>query len=136
MTDKIIISALISADKKKVWDYYTLPKHIINWNFADPSWHCPRASNDLKIGGRYTARMEAKDGSVGFDFDAFYTAIDVENSFTYEFDDRCAIVEFNVKNAGTEVMITFDPESTNSLELQRNGWQAILNNFKSYTEKN
>ena len=90
----------------------------------------------MKIGGRFTARMEAKDGSVGFDFDAFYTAIDVENRFTYEFDDRCAIVEFNVKNAGTEVMITFDPESTNSLELQRNGWQAILNNFKSYTEKN
>jgi uncharacterized protein YndB with AHSA1/START domain len=76
--EKIIINAFISADKKKVWDYYTKPEHITKWNFADPSWHCPTASNDLTVGGRYVARMEAKDGSFGFDFDAVYTAIQLE----------------------------------------------------------
>jgi uncharacterized protein YndB with AHSA1/START domain len=134
--EKIIINAFISADKKKVWDYYTKPEHITKWNFADPSWHCPTASNDLTVGGRYVARMEAKDGSFGFDFDAVYTAIQLENSLTYEFGGRYATVEFNEQNDGTAVMITFDPETINPIELQRNGWQAILNNFKSYTEKN
>lgn len=132
--EKIIINAFISADKKKVWDYYTKPEHITKWNFADPSWHCPTATNDLTVGGRYIARMEAKDGSFGFDFDAVYTAIQLENSFTYEFGGRYATVEFNEQNDGTAVVITFDPETINPIELQRNGWQAILNNFKSYTE--
>jgi uncharacterized protein YndB with AHSA1/START domain len=75
--EKIVINALISADKQKVWDYYTMPKHITQWNFADPSWHCPSASNDMKLGGRYVARMEAKDGSFGFDFEAIYTEINL-----------------------------------------------------------
>jgi uncharacterized protein YndB with AHSA1/START domain len=73
--DKIKVQATISADKQKVWDYYTKPEHITKWNFADASWHCPSASNDMKIGGRYIARMEAKDGSFGFDFDAIYLVI-------------------------------------------------------------
>lgn len=134
--EKIIINAFVSADKKKVWDYYTNPEHITKWNFADPSWHCPTASNNLTIGGRYIARMEAKDGSFGFDFEAVYTEIDLENNFTYEFGGRYATVEFNQQNDGTEVIITFDPEKINPIELQRNGWQSILNNFKSYTENN
>lgn len=83
--NRIIISARINAGSNKVWDFYTGPEHIINWNFADPSWHCPSASNDLRIGGRYIARMEARDGSYGFDFDAVYTQIEPGKSFTYEF---------------------------------------------------
>ncbi len=135
-TKKIIIKAIISADKLKVWNYYTQPEHITKWNFADPSWHCPTASNDLQIGGRYIARMEAKDGSFGFDFDAIYTEIIPEVKFTYNFGERISTVEFKEINGQTEVTITFDPESENPIELQKNGWQAILDNFKKYIEIN
>ena len=135
-TEKITIQATISANKLKVWNYYTQPEHITKWNFADPSWHCPSASNDLKIGGRYIARMEAKDGSFGFDFEAVYTEILEGEKFTYEFGGRFSTVEFKGTNGRTVVTITFDPETENSIELQRNGWQAILNNFKKYTEAN
>lgn len=133
---KIKIKATISADTQKVWEYYTLPEHITKWNFADISWHCPTANNDMKIGGRYVARMEAKDGSFGFDFEAVYTEIIQGQSFTYEFGGRLATVEFKAINDQTEVSITFDPETENSIELQKNGWQAILDNFKKYTETN
>jgi len=134
--EKITIKATVSADKQKVWDYYTQPEHIIKWNFADPSWHCPTATNDLKVGGRYLARMEAKDGSFGFDFDAVYNEFNHGESFTYEFGERFAVVEFNEVNGQTEVTITFDPETENSIDLQKQGWQAILDNFKKYTETN
>lgn len=132
--EKITVKATVSADKQKVWDYYTQPEHITKWNFADPSWHCPSATNDLKVGGRYVARMEAKDGSFGFDFDAIYTEINQGQSFTYEFGGRLATVEFKETNGQTGVTVTFDPETENSIELQRNGWQAILDNFKKYME--
>jgi uncharacterized protein YndB with AHSA1/START domain len=134
--ERINIKATVSADKQKVWDYYTQPEHITKWNFADPSWHCPTATNDIKVGGRYVARMEAKDGSFGFDFDAVYTDIRQGEGFTYEFDGRQATVELKETNGQTEVSVTFDPETENSIELQRNGWQAILDNFKNYTETN
>ena len=134
--NKITIKATILADKTKVWDYYTKPEHITKWNFADPSWHCPTASNDLKVGGRYFARMEAKDGRFGFDFEASYLDIKIYEKFIYEFGDRQALVEFNSKNGQTEVMITFDPETEHPIEMQRVGWQSILNNFKKYTEDN
>lgn len=88
------------------------------------------------VGGRYLVRMEAKDGSNGFDFDAIYTAINPETNFTYEFGGRYASVQFNEQKEGTEIIISFDPETINPIELQRNGWQAILNNFKNYTENN
>lgn len=133
-SEKITIQAIISADQQKAWNYYTQPEHITQWNFADPSWHCPYASNDLQIGGRYIARMEARDGSFGFDFDAVYTEITEGEQFTYEFGGRLATVVFNESNGQTTITITFDPETENSIELQRNGWQAILNNFKNYTE--
>lgn len=135
-TDKITVQANIHADKNKVWDYYTNPEHITRWNFADPSWHCPRAINDMKIGGRYCARMEAKDGSFGFDFDAVYTKIIDKEEFTYAFGERTATVKFISKGNETEVIVTFDPESEHSVEMQQSGWQAILNNFKLYTEHN
>ena len=131
-----MVTATINADRKKVWDYYTNPTHIVNWNFADSSWHCPSASNDMTIGGRYIARMESKDGSFGFDFEANYTKIDNGKSFSYEFGGRHATVEFNELNGHTEVNVTFDPETVNPIEMQEKGWQAILNNFKQYTETN
>lgn len=134
MSDKIIISATIKADIKRVWDYYTNPEHILNWNFADPSWHCPSAENDLKVGGTYKARMEARDGSSGFDFEAIYTEIIERKEYTYVFGGRTANVKFVDKGNETEVIVTFDPENGNPLELQKNGWQAILNNFKKYVE--
>lgn len=134
--EKIQVRTSVMADKQKVWDYYTSPEHITQWNFADPSWHCPSASNDMKIGGRYLARMEARDGSFGFDFEAIYTEINILESFTYQFGERFAKIDFNDMNNQTEVIITFDPETENSIELQKNGWQAILNNFKIHTETN
>ena len=133
---KITVQAIINSETTKVWDYYTNPSHIINWNFADPSWHCPSAENDMKIGGTYKARMEAKDGSFGFDFEAIYTEIIDGKQFTHGFGGRNATVQFNNLGSQTEVVVTFDPEEINPIELQRGGWQAILNNFKSYAENN
>ncbi len=133
---KIIVSAIILASKQKVWEYYTKPQHITKWNFADPSWHCPSASNDMQVGGRYVARMEACDGSFGFDFDAVYSEINHGENFTYEFGDRQCSINFKDINGQTEVTITFDPETENPIELQKQGWQAILDNFKKYTEEN
>jgi uncharacterized protein YndB with AHSA1/START domain len=133
--NKITIQAIVSANKQKTWNYYTQPEHIVHWNFATDDWRCPRASNDLSVGGKYIARMESKDGSVGFDFEATYTEIIEGEKFTYTMpDSRVVHVRFNVAGDKTEVVITFDAETENSLELQRSGWQAILNNFKKYTE--
>lgn len=132
----LTVEVLIHAPKNKVWDYYTQPEHIIHWNFADPGWHCPSASNDLKIGGRYFARMEARDGSFGFDFEAIYTEINAGESFRYAFGGRQAWVNFQEQRNQTKVSVSFHPESENSLELQQDGWQSILNNFKGYVETN
>jgi uncharacterized protein YndB with AHSA1/START domain len=135
--EKITVRTTINANPKKVWDYYTNPKHIINWNFADPSWHCPNAENDLRVGGKYRARMEAKDGSFGFDFETIYSEFISGEKFTYDMlDGRKASVVFKENVDKTEVVIIFDAESENPVEMQKGGWQAILNNFKKYTESN
>ncbi len=137
MSNKITITATVNAGIKKAWDYYTQPAHITQWNFADPSWQCPSASNDMQVGGKYSARMEAKDGSFGFDFEAIYDEIVEGESFAYTIPDgRQVTVVFNAIGNQTEVTVTFDAENQNSLEMQKNGWQAILNNFKNYTEEN
>lgn len=136
MSTKITVAATINADAKKVWNYYTNPVHITKWNFADPSWHCPKASNDMKIGGKYFARMEAKDGSFGFDFEAIYDEIKMGKSFSYSFEDRNVTVELKDLGDKTKIIVVFDPEQENSIEMQKGGWQAILNNFKNYTETN
>jgi uncharacterized protein YndB with AHSA1/START domain len=134
---KITVQATIQADKKKAWDYYTNPTHITKWNFADPSWHCPNAKNELRVGGKYQARMEAKDGSFGFDFEAIYTELLEEEKFTYEMaDGRQASVTFTNKSGQTEVVVVFDAENENPIEMQKGGWQAILNSFKTYVESN
>ncbi|WP_418262636.1 SRPBCC domain-containing protein [Flavobacterium faecale] len=136
MNNQITVTANVNADSKKVWDFYTNPEHITQWNFADSSWHCPKATNDLKVGGTYFARMEAKDGSYGFDFEAIYDKINIGQSFSYSFGERKATVELKEKGETTEIVVVFDPENENSIELQKGGWQAILNNFKKYTESN
>jgi len=134
MSNKITVSAMVNAEKSIVWDCYTNPKHIVNWNFADPSWHCPHAENDMTIGGKYVARMEARDGSFGFDFEANYTKIDMGHSYSYGFGDRFCDVSFIENDGATEITVSFDPETEHPVEMQQQGWQAILNNFKSYTE--
>lgn len=137
MNKKITVTATIDADAAKAWDYYTNPQHITKWNFADPSWHCPSASNDMRVGGKYSARMEAKDGSFGFDFEAVYDEIIPGKKFTYTMPDgRVVTVVFRNSGKQTEVIVTFDPENQNPLEMQQAGWQAILDNFKRYTTSN
>ncbi len=132
---KIIIQADISADQKKVWDYYTKPEHITKWNFASPDWCCPKAENDLRPGGKYIARMEAKDGSFSSDFEAIYDTVNVPENFTYTApNNRQVSVKFEERGDKTRVTVTFDPENENPEEMQREGWQAILNNFKKYAE--
>lgn len=132
--DKITVQATLSVGKQKAWSCYTRPEHITQWNFADVSWHCPYASNDMTVGGRYLARMEARDGSAGFDFDAIYTDIREGEYFTYQFGDRFATVSFKEDSGRTLVTVTFDPEKENPVDMQKSGWQAILNQYKHYTE--
>lgn len=131
---KITVRTKINAPLEKVWDGYTNPIHIVKWNFADPSWHCPSAENDMRTGGIYKARMEAKDGSFGFDFEAVYTDVNKGESFTYGFGGRTATVQFNTLGNQTEVIVSFQPETENPVEMQKDGWQAILDNFKKYSE--
>jgi len=137
MSTKLTVHATINANRKKVWDYYTKPEHITKWNFADPSWHCPSAENDMRIGGKYKARMEAKDGSFGFDFEAVYTKLDEGDRFTYVMGDgREASVDFLDMGPKTDMIVKFDAETENPIEMQKGGWQSILDNFKKYTEAN
>lgn len=132
----ITIRATVNADKIKVWNYYTQPKNIIHWNFASDDWHCPSASNNMIVGGLYSARMEAKDGSFGFDFEAVYNEIVDGEKFIYTMPNhRTVHVLFHqVGEDATEVEITFDIDQENPIEFQRAGWQAILDNFKHYVE--
>jgi uncharacterized protein YndB with AHSA1/START domain len=135
MATKITVTASIAAALTKVWNCWTMPEHIVHWNFADPSWQCPRAENDLTVGGKYSARMEAKDGSFGFDFEAIYDVVDEHQVITYTMGDgRQATTTFSNDENTTTVTTTFDAETENSVELQQGGWQAILNNFKNYVE--
>ncbi|TGK47008.1 SRPBCC domain-containing protein [Leptospira bouyouniensis] len=135
MPSEIQISVSIASDLKKVWDYYTNPTHITAWNFADPSWHCPSAKVNLTKGGTYLARMEAKDGSFGFDFEATFDEINMYDSFTYTIaDQRKVKVQFFDKKPNTEIIIVFEAETENPIEIQKQGWQSILNHFKSYVE--
>jgi len=137
MSEKIRIDAIIDASPEKAWDYYTEPQHITKWNFADPSWHCPSASNDMRVGGLYSARMEAKDGSFGFDLNATYEDVQKGKEFTFVLEDgRKVNVQFIPADEKTELIVEFDPEQQNTRERQRDGWNAILQNYKSYTESN
>ena len=128
----ITIKATVNAPVAKVWDYYSLPEHVVQWNAAHESWHCPKAENDFKVGGRFSYRMEARDGSFGFDFAGVYNSVNPQESFAYTMDDqRKVVIDFVAKNEDTtEITVVFDPESINDPEFQKQGWQAILDNFK------
>lgn len=134
---KITIQQVVKAAKKKAWDYYTLPEHIVNWNFASDQWHCPRASNDLVVGGRYFTRMEAKFADFGFDFEGTYTEVLPDEGFTFKLsDDREVSVRFTEVEGQTQVQVIFDAENENPHELQAQGWKTILDQYKKYTEAN
>lgn len=134
--EKIEISVLVDKDINTVWDKLTNPKHVTGWNFASDDWCCPFAENDLKVGGVFKSRMEAKDGSFGFDFEGVYTKVKAFESFSYELGDKRAVdVKLTQVNNKVKVTEVFDPENENPIEMQRAGWQAILNNFKDYCEK-
>jgi uncharacterized protein YndB with AHSA1/START domain len=131
----ITIAATINAPVEKVWECWTQPAHITQWNNASEDWHTPAASNDLKVGGRFTSRMEAKDGSMGFDFGGVYDAIRTNEYIEYTIDDgRKVKVSFSSVENGIKVSESFEAETENSVELQKGGWQAILDSFKKYTE--
>jgi uncharacterized protein YndB with AHSA1/START domain len=131
----ITIEANINAPVEKVWKLWTTPEDIIQWNAASEDWHTTRAENDLKSGGKFLSRMEAKDGSFGFDFGGTYDEVKPHNLIAYTLDDdRKVKVSFAPAGNGTKVTSIFEPEKTNPIELQRGGWQAILDNFKKYAE--
>jgi uncharacterized protein YndB with AHSA1/START domain len=132
----IIVTVKINAPVKNVWDLWTDPKHIIHWNFASDDWHTARATNDLRVGGKFSCRMEAKDGSQGFDFGGVYTRIEYLKSIDSTLgDDRTVRTVFHPSGNSTTINEAFEAEQTNPIEMQRAGWQAILNNFKKYVEK-
>ena len=133
----IQVSASIDAPLERVWEYRTSPSHIVNWNSPSDDWHTPKAENELEKGGRFVYRMEAKDGSVGFDFGGTYEEISEQEKLVYVLDDdRRATVTFKEKEGGVLVSESFEPEDQNSEEMQQQGWQAILDNFMKYVESN
>lgn len=132
---QITIKTTIDAPVERVWEAYTTPADITRWNFASDEWCCPSAEADLKVGGAYKARMEAKDGSLGFDFEAVYDEVEPNKALTLVMTDgRKARTTFVTTENGTEVTTVFDAEDQNSIAMQRDGWQAILNNFKRHAE--
>lgn len=133
--EKITVDAHIKAPVEKVWELYTNPSAIVQWNAASEDWHCPHAENDLQEGGKFLSHMEAKDGSEGFDFTGTYTEVVEHAKIGYIMDDgREVAVSFMPEGEMTHMTVSFDPESLNSEDLQRSGWQAILDNFKQYVE--
>jgi uncharacterized protein YndB with AHSA1/START domain len=132
---KITVEATINAPVEKVWKLWSEPRHIMQWNNASEDWHTPRAENDLRTGGKFITRMEAKDGSIGFDFEGVYDDVKSNELISYSMSDgRTVKVTFKEQGNNTLVTESFDAESMNPVEMQKQGWQAILNNFKKYAE--
>ncbi len=132
----IKIGTTVNAPINKVWTAWTKPEHIIKWNSASEDWHTPKAENDLRVGGSFSSRMEARDGSFGFDFEGTYTTIEPFKHIAYIMPDgRQVNIEFRSKGDTTKVITTFDPEDENPIDMQREGWQSILDNFKNYVER-
>jgi uncharacterized protein YndB with AHSA1/START domain len=131
----IIVQAVIDAGREEVWGYYTTPEHITQWNNASDDWHTPAAENDLQPGGKFKYRMEAKDGSLGFDYWGIYNHVKLQEFLDFALGDgRKVTVTFTDLGEQTSVVIVFEPENTNPVELQHDGWQAILDSFKKYVE--
>lgn len=142
--NSIIVETTINAPINKVWEYWNKPEHITKWAFASDDWEAPEAENDLKTGGKFRTKMAAKDGSASFDFEGVYSNIEENKLIEYDMlasasegsIPRHVKIEFSETSEGTKVVETFDPENENSEELQRSGWQSIIDNFKKYTEEN
>ena len=133
----VTVQAIIKAPINKVWEYWTNPAHIVHWNFASADWHCPNATNNLEISGEFHYLMAAKDGSVSFDFWGTYQAIEINKQIDILLGDgRKMIISFEQNSEGTLITEQFEPETMNAVELQKTGWQLILDNFKSYVDKN
>jgi len=131
----ITVETTVKASVEKVWEVWTMPEHIIKWNNASADWHTTRAQNDLRAGGKFLSRMEAKDGSFAFDFEGTYEEVKTNELISYSIGDgRKAKIIFIAEDNETKVVETFEAENQNSIEMQRGGWQAILDNFKKYTE--
>jgi uncharacterized protein YndB with AHSA1/START domain len=133
----VTIESSIQAPVEKVWEFWTKPEHITKWNHASDDWHSPFAENDLRVGGKFSARMEAKDGSFGFEFGGIYD--DVRNNEYIEYtlgDGRKVSVNFSKEGTSTKVVENFEAENQHPVDFQKGGWQAILDNFKKYTENN
>lgn len=131
---KISVDTTVRAPIEKVWRAYTTPADIMQWNAASNDWHTTAATVDLREGGAFSSRMEARDGSMGFDFAGTYTRVDPHRLIEYAFGDRTAQVAFTEGPVGVTVQVTFDSEATHSTEQQRAGWQAILDNFRRHVE--
>lgn len=134
---KISIESTVDAPVEKVWAAWNNPQDIIQWNVADPSWHCPSSENDLKVNGMFKHRMEAKDGSFGFDFEGKYDKVEPLKEIAYTMSDGRAVTTWFEENDGkTIIRSAFDAETENDPEFQKQGWQAILDNFQKYVESN
>jgi len=137
--EKILVEVVVAVDPATAWKAFVTPESVVKWNFASPDWCCPRATNDLKVGGTFSYRMEAKDGSFAFDFEGIYSEVVPQKRIRFTLgqamgDSREVIVEFHGEKGGTRVIERFDPEGENTRELQRSGWQAILDNYKKVAE--
>lgn len=131
----ITVQALVNTSLEKAWACWTDPAHITQWNQASDDWHCPKATNDPRTGGKFSSTMAARDGSMSFDFEGTYDEVIAMQKLSYQMPDgRKVLVTFAVEGSGTLVTETFDPEDMNPLEMQRAGWQAILDNYKRHTE--
>lgn len=135
MENAITVQTVVNAPVEKVWECWNRPEHITGWAFASDDWEAPAAENDLRVGGRFKTRMAAKDKSAGFDFGGVYTDVKEHRLIEYKMDDgRRVKVEFAKLPKGVQVTETFEPENTFPKEMQRSGWQTILENFKKYAE--
>lgn len=131
----ITVQTVINAPIEKVWELWTTPEHITKWNYASDDWHTPFAENDLRTGGKFLSRMEAKDGSFGFDFSGVYNLVKIYEAIHYTVDDgRKVLITFASTANETKLVEAFEAETQNPVEVQRAGWQAILDNFKKYVE--
>jgi uncharacterized protein YndB with AHSA1/START domain len=133
----ITVETTISAPIGKVWEFWTKPEHIVNWAFASDDWEAPSAENDVRVGGKFRTVMAAKDKSTSFDFTGTYTAVKEQSLIEYDLDDgRHVRVQFHEIPDGVYITGSFEPENENPEDMQRSGWQAILDNFKKYVESN
>lgn len=134
--EKIGVETRIAAPVSKVWDCWTLPEHIVCWNFASADWHCPEATNDLRPGGKFNYTMASRDGKISFGFEGIYDEVNHQKRITYTLlDGRKVEIDFTEVDGNTIVTEVFEAESMNAPELQRAGWQSILDNFKKHVEK-